>query len=898
MCGGVMKITAAKPGRCLFEQGFFDNELSETSYDIFYETFFGRHTRACTMTTLTGKSFSVNAGQAVGLSSFVSLSNPANDSLGAYWVEDLGGGSGHLTVGGATVSDSQWVQVGGNLSNVQYVGGWSNGTDTLDVCVYDNATGSYVYSPTFQATTFHVAPTLTGQSFSVSLGQAVGLSSLVSLSNPANDSLGAYWVEDLGGGSGHLTVGGTTVSDGQWVQVGGNLSNVQYVGGSSNGADTLDVCVYDNTTGSYLYSQKFQATTYHVTPTLIGQSFSVSQGQAVGLSPFLSLSNPSNDSMGAYWVEDLGGGSGHLTVGGTAVSDNKWVQVGGNLSNVQYVGGSSNGADTLEICVYDNATGSYVYSQNFQATTNHVTPTLTGQSFSVNQGQTAGLSSFVSLSNSANDSMGAYWVEDLGGGSGHLTVGGTTVSDGQWVQVGSNLSSVQYVGGLSNGADTLEVCVYDNATGSYVYSPNFQATTTVTYNVLQPAAWNNGTWSAVNTSPSATWLYGATGTPQINAVNQGSLGDCWFLSSLEALDAMNSSRISNMISYVGNGIYGIKLYSGGVQQTVYVNDSLMSTVNNGNSNGNWASLIEKAYAAANGDAYATMDGNWPAVALQAFTGQASTDYTPSASTFNLAVSDLTGANAGNYEIELCSEYYDTPAGWKQFSSGSHAYAAVGYDQSTQCLVVANPWGQDSQSPYSGSAINTSYPSDMISSNGGSWYGMFEVSASAMSYFYKVTIDGPNVGPGSVASTGNQSAPLEQVTLNVPASSVGGGPGLEISGSSNAAISFSTNGGTLGLDASALFHGTLADFGTNDAIDLGDIAFDPGKTTLGYQANSASTGGMLLMGDGTHCAALALLGQYSAASFAASSDGHDGTLVTFVDHTTTPIPMLAQSHLHS
>jgi hypothetical protein len=89
MCGGVMKITAAKPGRCLFEQGFFDNELSETSYDIFYETFFGRHTRACTMTTLTGKSFSVGLGQAVGLSSLVSLSNPANDSLGAYWVEDL-----------------------------------------------------------------------------------------------------------------------------------------------------------------------------------------------------------------------------------------------------------------------------------------------------------------------------------------------------------------------------------------------------------------------------------------------------------------------------------------------------------------------------------------------------------------------------------------------------------------------------------------------------------------------------------------------------------------------------------------------------------------------------------------------------------------------------------------
>src|SRR6202140_932225 len=333
-----------------------------------------------TSATLTGRSFTVSLGQGVGLSSFVSLSNSANDSLGSYWVEDLGGGSGHLTVGGTTESDGQWVQVGSNLSNVQYVGGSFNGTDTLDVCVYDNATGSYIYSPSFQATTYHVTPTLTGQSFTVSAGQGVGLSSFVSLSNSANDSLGSYWVEDLGGGSGHLTVGGTTESDGQWVQVGSNLSNVQYVGGTSNGTDTLDVCVYDNATGSYVYSQSFQgATKFQVTPTLIGQSFSVSLGQGVGLSSFVSLSNPANDSLGSYWVKDLGGGSGHLTVGGTTESDGQWVQVGSNLSNVQYVGGSFNGTDTLDVCVYDNATGSYIYSPSFQATTFHVTPPLTGQ---------------------------------------------------------------------------------------------------------------------------------------------------------------------------------------------------------------------------------------------------------------------------------------------------------------------------------------------------------------------------------------------------------------------------------------------------------------------------------------------------------------------------------------
>jgi hypothetical protein len=36
---------------------------------------------------------------------------------------------------------------------------------------------------------------------------------------------------------------------------------------------------------------------------------------------------------------------------------------------------------------------------------------------------------------------------------------------------------------------------------------------------------------------------------------------------------------------------------------------------------------------------------------------------------------------------------------------------------------------------------------------------------------------------------------------------------------------------------------------------------------------------LTVGDGTHTANLALLGQYAAASFATASDGHGGILIT-------------------
>jgi hypothetical protein len=124
-------------------------------------------------------------------------------------VEDLGGGSGHLTVGGVTKSDRQWFQASSNWSNVQYLGGRSAGTDQLEVRVYDATTGSFVYSSTFGAAT-RLPPTVTGQNFSVSANQAVSIANDLRVSNPSGDNLTTYWVENLGGGSGHLTIGGAT----------------------------------------------------------------------------------------------------------------------------------------------------------------------------------------------------------------------------------------------------------------------------------------------------------------------------------------------------------------------------------------------------------------------------------------------------------------------------------------------------------------------------------------------------------------------------------------------------------------------------------------------------------------------------------------------------------------
>jgi hypothetical protein len=102
--------------------------------------------------------------------------------------------------------------------------------------------------------------------------------------------------------------------------------------------------------------------------------------------------------------------------------------------------------------------------------------------------------------------------------------------------------------------------------------------------------------------------------------------------------------------------------------------------------------------------------------------------------------------------------------------------------------------------------------------------------------------------------------------------------LEITsgGSAGATTITFSGGGTLVLDRSTVFSGTIAGFAQPDLIDLSDIAFGS-STTLGYSGTTSS--GTLTVSDGTHTASLKLLGQYTAGNFNLSADGHGGTLVS-------------------
>ncbi len=62
-------------------------------------------------------------------------------------------------------------------------------------------------------------------------------------------------------------------------------------------------------------------------------------------------------------------------------------------------------------------------------------------------------------------------------------------------------------------------------------------------------------------------LFAANGVPSYHDVNQGAVGDCWFLSTLADVALQDPSAIKSMIIDNGNGTYGV-VFSSTVLQTL------------------------------------------------------------------------------------------------------------------------------------------------------------------------------------------------------------------------------------------------------------------------------------------------------------------------------------------
>jgi hypothetical protein len=158
----------------------------------------------------------VASGQALSVPSLIAnISNPHSDTIGSEMFLDEGGGSGHLTLNGVAQPDGVWVYATSGQT-VQYVGGSSSGTDTLEIGIYDSTTNSYAFSSVISAVTTggqqsEAAPTLTSLVDSPNSGVAnvgqvvtltVNLSEAISVSGTPTLTLNDGGTAVYSGGSG------------------------------------------------------------------------------------------------------------------------------------------------------------------------------------------------------------------------------------------------------------------------------------------------------------------------------------------------------------------------------------------------------------------------------------------------------------------------------------------------------------------------------------------------------------------------------------------------------------------------------------------------------------------------------------------------------------------------
>ncbi|MER9587036.1 Ig-like domain-containing protein [Mesorhizobium sp. M0276] len=145
----------------------------------------------------------------------------------------------------------------------------------------------------------------------------------------------------------------------------------------------------------------------------------------------------------------------------------------------------------------------------------------------------------------------------------------------------------------------------------------------------------------------------------------------------------------------------------------------------------------------------------------------------------------------------------------------------------------------------------------------------------------LTITGGLANSGMLWANGGNIDINGQVTGDGDAT-IGNLSKLEFGAASSTDVTFAANAaGTLQLDDSFDFSGSIAGITNDDKVNLEDILFGAG-TSAAYQADLDGAGGTLTVTDGTHNATLHLLGVYDAHSFTLADDGTGRTVVQVSD----------------
>jgi hypothetical protein len=226
----------------------------------------------------------------------------------------------------------------------------------------------------------------------------------------------------------------------------------------------------------------------------------------------------------------------------------------------------------------------------------------------------------------------------------------------------------------------------------------------------------------------------ASNGPTQDDINQGYVGDCYYLSTLAAIAKVDPMRIESSVVQLANGTYLVQMVENGQTEFVNVDGSLptwswgaLTYANFGQQGSMWVAIMEKAFAVVRtgADSYASLNSGWMTESFATF-GLASTGYYSFTSAAQM-MSTIETALAAN---EAVTAGVGTPATGAALI-GDHAYEVVGTVAAPGStgldLVVRNPWGVAGVT----NSLNTNANNPYIILTPAQAFGSFEGVVSAV-----------------------------------------------------------------------------------------------------------------------------------------------------------------------
>jgi hypothetical protein len=201
-------------------------------------------------------------------------------------------------------------------------------------------------------------------------------------------------------------------------------------------------------------------------------------------------------------------------------------------------------------------------------------------------------------------------------------------------------------------------------------------------------------------------LYGPGGVPTVAGVNQGALGDCFFLAAVASVVARDPQQIMGLIADNQDGTYTVSFPNQAAQTVSGPTDAEIAQYAASKGNGFWVTLLEKAYgriqdpdAAIPSEGADTLVGGSLAGGIAFITGHSVNTDMISMNARDTIKARLTEAFTDG-RIVTASIRKAMP--WTNGRTDidlpmGHAYSVTGWDEASEVLTIRNPWGHGERS---------------------------------------------------------------------------------------------------------------------------------------------------------------------------------------------------------